>query len=49
VLYEVFASATDKMSQHLYESDEKIAQAKDKPHNLQGEHPKDEKAEQKTG
>jgi hypothetical protein len=25
----------------------KIAQAKDKPHNLQGEHPKDEKAEQK--
>jgi hypothetical protein len=47
VLYEVFASATDKMSQHLYKSDEKIAQTKDNPKNLQGEHPKDQKAAQK--
>jgi hypothetical protein len=47
VVYEVFTSATDKLSQHLYESGEKIAQAKEKPQNLQGEHPKDQEACQK--
>jgi hypothetical protein len=35
------------LSQHLYESGEKIAQAKEKPQNLQGEHPKDQEACQK--